>query len=241
MHMATPSRGWRGLLGEVGIIVVGVLLALGAQQVVETVHSRRQTQDSLRAIREEMAYSAGVFQERLIVQPCLDKRLDELGAVIKTARRTHQLPAIAEIGRPPTRPIQSTGWSTAAAGGIVANFPDAQRNQLSIFYSQGAGYSKDVEGEQEMWSTLHLLEKAPGPIDETLLAEATVTLERLRFRSWLDGINASQLLDTARAAGIAADYYLVANDGEKLDYAAVKKNISSRPICRPLGMPVAKR
>ena len=237
MQTDTPLRGWRAFSGEVGIIVVGVLLALGAQQVVETLHSGRETQDALRVIREELAQSAGVFEERVLVQPCLDRRLDELGAVIATARRTHRIPAIGEIGRPPLRPIQSTGWLTASAQGIVANFPDTQRNELSIFYSQGAGYSKEVEAELEMWAILRVLEESPGPIDETLLAQAMVTLQRLRFRSWLNGINASQLLDAIRAARIPTDYYLIADEGEKLDKAGLKAKLDLRPICRPLRIP----
>ena len=239
MQMAGPLRGWRALLGEIGIIVVGVLLALGAQQVVETVHAGREAQNSLRAIREELAQSAGVFEERLMAQPCLDRRLDELGAIIATARRTQQIPAIGEIGRPPARPIQSTAWSTAAAEGIVSDFPDTQRNQLSIFYSQGAGYSKDVEAEQDLWATLRLLENSPGRIDETLLAQATVTLQRLRFRSMLDGINASQLLQAIRGFGIATDYSILEDD-EKLDNAAVRAKQKLRPICQPLHIPAVR-
>ncbi len=35
MKLPTPIRGWRVLAGEMGVIAVGVLIALGAQQLVE--------------------------------------------------------------------------------------------------------------------------------------------------------------------------------------------------------------
>ena len=40
MHFRLPNplHGWRELAGEVGIIVVGVLIALGAEQLVTTLH-----------------------------------------------------------------------------------------------------------------------------------------------------------------------------------------------------------
>jgi hypothetical protein len=41
-HLPKPLHGWRELLGEVGIIVIGVLIALGAEQVVETIHWRNE-------------------------------------------------------------------------------------------------------------------------------------------------------------------------------------------------------
>jgi len=34
LHLPKPLHGWRELAGAVGIIVVGVLIALGAVQVV---------------------------------------------------------------------------------------------------------------------------------------------------------------------------------------------------------------
>jgi hypothetical protein len=34
-HMPKPIHGWRQFFGEVGIIVVGVLIALSAEQIVE--------------------------------------------------------------------------------------------------------------------------------------------------------------------------------------------------------------
>ena len=34
-HLPKPLHGWRAFAGEVGIIVIGVLIALGAQQLVE--------------------------------------------------------------------------------------------------------------------------------------------------------------------------------------------------------------
>ncbi len=35
LHLPKPLHGWREFLGEVGIIVIGVPLALGAEKVVE--------------------------------------------------------------------------------------------------------------------------------------------------------------------------------------------------------------
>lgn len=34
-HLPKPLHGWREFAGEVGIIVIGVLIALGAEQLVE--------------------------------------------------------------------------------------------------------------------------------------------------------------------------------------------------------------
>ncbi|MBV9062475.1 MAG: hypothetical protein JOY77_06055, partial [Alphaproteobacteria bacterium] len=38
IHKPKPIRNWREFLKEVGIIVLGVSIALGAEQAVEAIH-----------------------------------------------------------------------------------------------------------------------------------------------------------------------------------------------------------
>lgn len=41
-HLPKPLHGWHKFAGEVGIIVVGVLIALASEQVVELIHMLSQ-------------------------------------------------------------------------------------------------------------------------------------------------------------------------------------------------------
>jgi hypothetical protein len=41
-HLPKPLHGWREFAGEVGIIVLGVLIALGFEQIVEASHQRQE-------------------------------------------------------------------------------------------------------------------------------------------------------------------------------------------------------
>ena len=42
VHLPKPLHGWRQLAGEVGIIVLGVLIALGFEQLVEAMRWRSE-------------------------------------------------------------------------------------------------------------------------------------------------------------------------------------------------------
>lgn len=232
--MPKPVHGWREFIGEVGIIVVGVLIALGAEQLVETAHLRNETSEAMHGIRVELAQAKAVFEEREVVQPCLDKRMQELGALLAAARQSHQLPDIGEIGRPPSRPIQSAAWTAANERGLSSKFEETEQKLLPIQYSQSATYSQEIDGEQQMWAVLRLLEHSPGAIDQSLLAEAVTTLERLRYRSRLNGINATQLFDTTDELRVAPDYFLLSEPGQRFDRDDVIETIHARPICKPL-------
>ena len=70
-HLPKPLHGWRELAGEVGIIVLGVLIALGAEQVVETIHDRYLAREALGHIRAELAYDSAFAAERIAIGDCM--------------------------------------------------------------------------------------------------------------------------------------------------------------------------
>lgn len=242
IHLPKPTHGWREFVGEVGIIVMGVLIALGAEQVAETLHMRRETDEAFHAVRSELALAAGVFEERVAVQPCLDRRLAQLGVLVAAARQSHRLPDVGEIGRPPVRPLQANAFASASSRGLAGKFAEADRDKIQLHHSQSASYVADVQNEQEMWATLRMLEHQPGQIDGALLADAVTTLERLRFRSFLDGLDAEQLLASIKSLRISTNYLILADEGERLDRAMVLERVRARPVCKPLlvnGKPLA--
>src|SRR5689334_14307015 len=61
-HLPKPLHGWREFAGEVGIIVIGVLIALGAEQVVERLHHRWQVNQALEKLRAESIENRHVIE-----------------------------------------------------------------------------------------------------------------------------------------------------------------------------------
>jgi hypothetical protein len=53
VHRPKPWRGWRELLKEVGTIVIGVLIAIGAEQTAEALHHRAQVREMAGKLRAE--------------------------------------------------------------------------------------------------------------------------------------------------------------------------------------------
>lgn len=53
IHLPKPLHGWRAFIGEVGIIVLGVLIALGAEQLVEALHWRAEMNGERQALYSE--------------------------------------------------------------------------------------------------------------------------------------------------------------------------------------------
>ena len=75
-------HGWRAFAGEVAIIVLGVMIALGAEQVVEDWHWRNEVMDAQRALDREAAYDLGAVKKRQQEIPCIDRRLREIRTLL---------------------------------------------------------------------------------------------------------------------------------------------------------------
>jgi hypothetical protein len=100
IHKSKPWHGWREFLKEVGIIVLGVLIALAGEQSVEALHWSHQTRDTELTLRSEIQESADAVAERQVLDTCLRSQLVALRAAAVAGPAG---PAFA----PPTAPAMS--------------------------------------------------------------------------------------------------------------------------------------
>src|SRR4030095_1411211 len=112
MHLGLlkPLRGWRQFAGEVGIVVLGVLIALGAGQLAEEMNWRRKAVEAQESIAHELAQNAGVFDERTMEQPCQQRASAQLDKAIRAARQSGRLGVIEGAGAPMYRPLLTSAW-----------------------------------------------------------------------------------------------------------------------------------
>jgi hypothetical protein len=73
-----PLHGWRQFAGEVGIVVLGVLIALAAQQLVDTIHRRSDGAQLVAALRSELSDDRSRWEHIRSADACTLQRLDAL-------------------------------------------------------------------------------------------------------------------------------------------------------------------
>ena len=95
-HLPKPLHGWREFAGEVGIIVLGVLIALGAEQLIEHfswMHKRSQVEATM---REELGDDDGVVAASLIdLSRCSNLVLDKTQQAIDSGADRHTVAMLA--------------------------------------------------------------------------------------------------------------------------------------------------
>jgi hypothetical protein len=100
VHLPKPLHGWREFAGEVGIIVLGVLIALGVEQIASALHDRASERQARRAVYAEIRQNLSYIAARVETQGCVERRLDEIGGLLTNAGDGELSPQPKWVGQP---------------------------------------------------------------------------------------------------------------------------------------------
>lgn len=180
MEIHRPKGGLNNLgelAKEIGIIVVGVLIALGAEQVVETAHWSHRVADAEAAMRTQLMQAERDGYYRMAVRPCLEAQLDVVQRALEASHHSGAAaPAVAAY-RPPLRPWQSDAWDSARSLQITGHMSTARLTAWSQSYFYVAavhGTQNDEQHDGEGLNTLTLNAGRLEPAERDRLFQALV-------------------------------------------------------------------
>ena len=222
-HLPKPLHGWREFAGEVGIIVLGVLIALGAQQIVQNVHDGEVKRETVRAARAEVAAGLGDFVNRRLLEPCIDRRLDEVSSLLSASQKPGYR-APSWIGRPQYWGFDASAWDAASAGGRVALLDPEEQSALGGIYAQLRDVILLERDEQKAWAEIRQLENLAA-VDPQTRASVRSALAQARLANWNIRVDLEMPIAQAEKMGIVRNL-------------APKR--ASPSICLPLDTPRAE-
>jgi len=175
VHLPKVPHSWREFFKEYAIIVLGVLTALALEQLVESVHERRLAREAQEAIQQEMRENIDRADYRLSQQVCIDKRLDEIQALLENWQGDDAFPAGMHVGFPGSVALVYERWdANLASGRFNEESPKDQSRQAGI-YSLIKLLSQLEFREIDEWTQLRTLElgsRALTPAAKPMLAAA---------------------------------------------------------------------
>ena len=178
VHIPKPLHGWREFVGEVGIIVLGVLIALGAEQAIEGVHDRSVTSQSRRDVREEVATDLGFYGQRLQESGCIASKLDQLSKIVEQGAITKG--EVRWIGRPADLATFTERWRAVTSSARTALFPPDEQSRLDAVYGIFGALAEESHNEEQAWNDLGIMNKLDGPFDAETRLMLRRALERAR-------------------------------------------------------------
>ena len=198
VHLPKPLHGWRAFAGEVGIIVLGVLIALGFGKIVEQWQWHEDVGTARQAIADELVAAASQGAERLAVEDCLRDRIGELSARLNATRGDwtgDPLPAdprpephwdnraMGRVYSVPLRGWSQDAWDTAKSTGAISHMRHDEVADYSAIYAEVAGIRDFQREELPLESKLAFLS-----VDQTL--DGSARADALGTLGQLDALNA---------------------------------------------------
>jgi hypothetical protein len=160
MHFRLPKplHGWREFAGEVGIIVIGVLIALAAEQVVEDIHWRSAVAGERKALHESLRDELTEPAARLTQEPCIRRRLGELLIVFQRHKNGEPLGIAGPVGVPGVVGASTDAWRTAAGGETLDHMKLDERLDLGRAFASLASMRSALLDEAHTWDELRRLD-----------------------------------------------------------------------------------
>jgi hypothetical protein len=183
IHKPKPIRNLREFLKEVGIIVLGVSIALAAEQAVAAVHEYHRASQARASIRGEIAHILGLMEVRRATEACVSRRLNEVDALI-AASAAGKLPQDELwLGRPVVSLGTDNQYKAVSQSGDLTLVGAQEQATYAFIYSTFQFYWQAEKDEQKAWVALRTLERHPTP-SATLDWQLRYALQDARTTRW---------------------------------------------------------
>lgn len=206
-HLPKPLHGWREFIGEVGIIVIGVLIALGAQQVVESSQWAAKARTAKYELHQQMVLAWVFGEERESRHDCADTYLSTLARAIVSSPSQWR-PVLADycgvhhpwVYTPPDRPWPTEVWRSVETEGTVSHLGGSYPREASFLFD----FIKSIGDENAVEiNEAAALNALSYPI--TLTADSRIefikSIERLHFHNDMMALASRQMQEQIRHLG----------------------------------------
>lgn len=204
----SPSMGWPAFWSEILIVVLGVAIALAANEAVQDWNWRNKVKDAEARLQGDIAWAFLWAAEKSASQPCIDAQLAAMARnVIESGDTLQPMPLVTEtdlqrVVRMPNRSYRFPVWDALLADGTASHFA-TQRQAVFGRIGDGMALSRSYEMEARRLAGNLLLMRDPIALDPVVRANLLTDINQLRSLTATDAVVARQRMRVIADAGIA--------------------------------------
>lgn len=155
-HLPRPLHGWREFAGEVGIIVLGVLIALAAEQVVEAGEWRHKVGIVRSSLIGELGNDRARWNMDVAAARCARDAVDRLDKWSQSAS-TGSPPGTSDINPRNFFWMHSANWNLATGSQTLDHFPIREQLALASLYDGVAHREVDIVRVAQLFERIRTL------------------------------------------------------------------------------------
>jgi len=200
-----PPHGWLAVAWELAIVSVGVLLALGAQQAAESFNQRREAAETRTALTNEIQETLAILELRRAAQPCIDKRLSEVRAIVNEWGRTGGFKTPSWVSQATWFAVGMHRFDAAQSAGRLALLSSEEQYRFGLRVCGLRNFQGVQLREIDAWSTLRMLQSGADSLSPSDRTAIRVALQNASTLNYLAKINVGQTLQQAATYGWRPD------------------------------------
>ena len=202
IHPPKVPHSWRELTKEIAIIVVGVLIALSAEQLVDSSHWRQKVDAARDSMRRELLSDDGpqVYQ-RGVMHPCLVQHLDAIRAAVEANKARAEIAMLIDSYWLQFLTYDSVAHQEATASDVASHMPRDEMQRFDVIYAQMPPMDRIAEREGVDFSQLHMLKHSGGPLTSNEQDRVLAAVEALRNDDLQMWLSAKVIMPDLRSLG----------------------------------------
>ncbi len=200
-----PVNGWRAFAGEVGVVVLGVVLALAAQEAAEAVNARQEAAETRVTLTGEIRESLAVLELRRAAQPCIDRRLKELRGLVNEWGRSGSFKTPRWVSQATWFAFDTARFEAAQSAGRLALLPSEEQYRFGTVVDSLRTFRDIQRRETDAWSTLRMLQSGPEVLSASDRTAVRVALQEASTLNHFAQISVGQITSQAASFGWRPD------------------------------------
>ena len=205
IHKPKHVGNWRELAGEVAIIVLGVLIALGAEQLVQRMEWRHKLHAAEEAMRTELRDDDGPQAAiRSAMHPCVQQSLDAIRAGAEQGAARDAMRRMIDGYKVPFLTWDSLTYQGAMASDVSVHMPPDAMQLWTSAYAVIPALDRANEREFQHLAQLRALSRTGGALSPAERDRVIEGVEALRADELELYTGIQVLIPAMRAAGVPA-------------------------------------
>jgi len=200
-----PPHGWNAVTWELAIVTLGVLIALAAQEVASSLHDRGVARSTRAQVSDELNSDLMSMELRRSSEPCIERRLSELRALLLRWQQTGSFPAPKWVAQAPVIEIETGRYDAAVSAGRLALLSGDEQYRMGALVNRIRQFNDWQFKERLNWGRLRALQQGPQALSAADRAELRNALQDASSIDYEIKVVTSQTLPMASRYGFAPD------------------------------------
>lgn len=192
VHLPKPQHGWRAFAGEVAIIVLGVLIALFFEQLVQRWEMRHKLAAAEAAMQREMFWDDGPeMLERISIQPCINAQLDAIRTAVEGNGPRAEIVRLVDSLYVPFVTYDYVAEGDASLSDVATHMPKDRHDLWMQAYAMMPMVDQTSALENADAAKIHAMKHGGGPLTDNEQSDLLQGVEAVRADGvrMMSGIN----------------------------------------------------